>query len=113
MGWSLVSNGARLLGWVRGLFLRGAIARPIAPDPSRLRPRIADADLATGPEAASDYLHRRRLDGGSASTVRKLARANRIEAGLRPVRFSTKSKRELKQERRAAARARAERGLNG
>jgi|GEM_PF-2607864 len=57
------------------------------------RDGIAD----TGPEAATALRLRRNLHGGRGSSLRKLRRILRVEAGLRPQRFKTERPKGRKQ----------------
>lgn len=54
----------------------------------RRYPVHGEAMSDTGPEAASKIAWRRNLHRGHGSTLRKLQRIKRIEAGLRPQRFA-------------------------
>jgi hypothetical protein len=58
---------------------------------SRRRPPkyYQPAITATGPEAATALRMQRNLHGGRSSSLRKLQRILRVEAGLRPQRFKT------------------------
>lgn len=65
---------------IRGLpFSKETMPKPQAP--ANVPPRAT---------LGARYALRKRMDAGKSSTVRKLARAARIAAGMRPYRYETK-----------------------
>lgn len=66
-------------------------ATSTTPPPTFRRPskRYGPGIYDTGPEAAHQLRFRRNLHPGNGSTLRKLQRILRVEAGLRPQRYPT------------------------
>lgn len=97
-----VSNAPRrgLIGFFQQAFFAQQQSAPLKVSRKR-RPYL---DPATGAEAAMKYLGRKRLNRGSSSTLRKVQRAMRIEAGLRPLTFDVPGKRERAEARKAKKR---------
>lgn len=77
-----------LLDFVRRVFLFTQSPEKVS---RKRRPSHVDE---TGIEAAAKYLARKRLHRGSGSTLRKVQRSMRIEAGLRPLTYEVLGKRE-------------------
>lgn len=77
----------RLLDFVR----RALLMQPPEPVSRKRRPSQI---WEVGPEAAMKYRARKRMSRGCGSTLKKTARALRIEAGVRPLKYEVLGKRE-------------------
>lgn len=93
-------NARALLGFIQSAF--AAQTMPAGNITTRESKRHPTADAATGPDAAADY-RVRHIRGNSS--LRKMMRLKRIEAGKRPLKYDVPGKRERKIALRAAIRA--------
>jgi hypothetical protein len=91
---------AQLRALIQTAFLNQRAAEALRHPTSR-----RNSDDSTGMEAAGKYRLRKRFEAGRASSVHKLDRAARIEAGLRPLTFDLPTKRERKIAAKAKRRA--------
>lgn len=74
---------ARNLASTTAAFFHRALHAPRPPQPKKKRQFFGE----TGPEAAAKYLTRKSLHPGCSSSLRKLQRAHRIAAGVRPLHY--------------------------
>lgn len=91
-----------LVGKIRAAWFGRQLAASFATKPNR---KYAPGSTETGPEAAEKYRNRRKYHAGHGSSLRKLQREFRIEAGERPLKFDVLGPREAKIVARAAKRA--------
>lgn len=98
---AIMNSAGALFALIRRAFLQKEQSEAVRV--KTRRSRIDDA--ATGDEAAAKYLRRRQIHVGRPSSLRKLARAERIKAGQRPLKFGAPTKRE----RRIALKQKAKR----